>query len=387
MSKKQSQYKSNRTLIRTATTGLVLICLALVAGCSQGHGSLGPPLPISEATFSFATVTTIPEVPTLVPTPDGQVTLMAVGDVMLARQTGELIQSTGLQAPFEQVSDLFYTADWVVANLECAITDSDVPEKKTYTFAAPMESALSLAIAGINVVNLSNNHSQDYGPAGMADTLEALHRSQIYSFGIGKGAAAVHSPLLLEKNGLTIALLGYTDVPIEQSSYFDTHSWIATPELPGLAWAILGDVQSDVASARQQADVVIVYFHYGIENLDHASRAQHYLATGAIDAGASLVLGSHSHRLQEIERYKGGLIVYSLGNFVFDGFDGSANLTAILSVRLGKTGVIEYSWYPMVIVDGIPQPADAQNTQIIRSLVEREYKLYLPGLEPGDISD
>ena len=323
----------------------------------------------------------------MVPTPDGQVTLMAVGDVMLARQTGELIQSTGLQAPFEQVSDLFYTADWVVANLECAITDSDVPVKKTYTFAAPMESALSLSIAGINIVNLSNNHSQDYGPTGMADTLEALHHSQIHSFGIGKDAAAVHSPLLLEKNGLTIALLGYTDVPIEQSSYFDTHSWIATPEQPGLAWAILEDVQADVASARQQADVVIVYFHYGIENLDHASRAQHYLATGAIDAGASLVLGAHSHRLQEIERYKGGLIVYSLGNFVFDGFDGSANLTAILSVRLGKTGVIEYTWYPMVIVDGIPQPADAQNTQIIRSLVEREYKLYLPGLEPGDVSD
>jgi poly-gamma-glutamate synthesis protein (capsule biosynthesis protein) len=323
-------------------------------------------------------------VPTLV---DEQVTLMAVGDVMLARRTGELIQSTGLQAPFEYVSDLFYTADWVVANLECAITNSDVAEKKAYTFAAPMESALSLAIAGINVVNLSNNHSQDYGPAGLADTLEALRRSQIQPFGVGKDAIEAHRPLLLEKDGLTLALLGYTDVPIEQSSYFDTHDWIATAERPGLAWAVLEDVQAEVASARQQADVVIVYFHYGVENLDHASRAQHYLATGAIDAGASLVLGSHSHRLQEIEHYKGGLIVYSLGNFVFDGFDDIANLTAILRVTLDRTGVIEYTWYPMVIVDGIPQPADAQNARAIQALVEREYKLYLPGLEPGDASD
>ena len=291
---------------------------------------------------------------------------MAVGDVMLARQTGELIHSTGLQAPFEHVSDLFYNADWVVANLECAITDANVPEKKSFTFAAPLESAYSLAISGINVVNLSNNHSQDFGQAGLEDTLEALRRSQIRSFGIGKDAVDVHRPLLLEKNGLTIALLGYTDVPVEQSSYFDAHSWIASDGKPGLAWAVLEDVQVDVASARQLADLVVVYFHYGVENLDHASRAQHYLATGAIDAGASLVLGSHSHRLQEIEQYKGGLIVYSLGNFVFDGFDGSSNLTAILSVSLGKSGVIGFTWYPMVIVNGIPQPADAQYAQVIQ---------------------
>jgi poly-gamma-glutamate capsule biosynthesis protein CapA/YwtB (metallophosphatase superfamily) len=381
----QPYFTLNR--IRIAVIVVVLTYLVLAAGCSQNHSVLGPPLPISEATFSFATATSIPEAPTMVPTPNGQVTLMAVGDVMLARKTGELIQSTGLQAPFEYVSDLFYSADWVVANLECAITDADIPEKKSYTFAAPMESAYSLVIGGINVVNLSNNHSQDYGPTGLADTLEALRRSQIKSFGFGKNNVEVHNPLLLEKNGLTIALLGYTDVPIEQSSYFDTRRWIATAEQPGLAWAVLKDVQADVASARQQADLVIVYFHYGIENLDHATRAQHFLATAAIDAGANLVLGSHSHRLQEIEQYKGGLIVYSLGNFVFDGFDGSANLTAILSVRLDKTGVIDYTWYPMVIVDGIPQPADAQNAQVIRALVEREYKLYPPGLEPGDVSD
>ena len=325
--------------------------------------------------------------PALTPTPDGQVILMAVGDVMLARLTGELIQSDGSEAPFTQVTDVFHTADWVVANLECAITDTDIPANKRYTFAAPLQSAVSLAAAGINVVNLSNNHSLDYGLTGLADTLEALQLNQVHTFGIGIDAVEARSPLILEKNGLTIALLGYTDVPIEKSSYFDTRSWIADDSHPGLAWADLADVQADVASARHQADVVIVYFHYGIENLDHATRTQHQLAAGAIDAGASLILGAHSHRLQEIEHYKGGLIVYSLGNFVFDGFDEIANLTAILSVRLGKTGVIDYTWYPIVIVDGIPQPANEASAQVIRSLVEREYKLYLPGLEPGDASD
>jgi poly-gamma-glutamate capsule biosynthesis protein CapA/YwtB (metallophosphatase superfamily) len=323
----------------------------------------------------------------MVPSADEQVTLMAVGDIMLAREVGELINTQGAGAPFTQVTELFHRADWVVANLECAITDEVVPENKRYTFAAPLESAAGLAEAGINVVNLSNNHGQDYGPAGLADTLEALQLNNIQPFGIGHDSNEVHTPLLLEKDGLTIALLGYTDVPIETSSYFDTRNWIADETQPGLAWANLTDIQADVAIARQQADVVIVYLHYGVENLDHATRAQHYLATGAIDAGASLVLGSHSHRLQEIEHYKSGLIVYSLGNFIFDGFDDKYNLTAVLSVRLGKTGVIDFTWYPMVIVDGIPGPADDANARVIQALVAREYKLYAPGLEPGDPSE
>ncbi len=191
---------------------------------------------------------------------------MAVGDIMLGRLTGELIRAGGASAPFTGVTELFHSADWVVANLECAITDEEQAEQKTYTFAAPLEAGAGLAQAGVNVVSLSNNHSLDYGLAGLADTLEILQANQIQSFGVGMNSIDARSPLLLEKEGLTIALLGYTDVPIEKSSYFDTQTWIAGDAKPGLAWAKLADVQQDVASAHRVADVVIVYFHYGIEN-------------------------------------------------------------------------------------------------------------------------
>ncbi len=206
-------------------------------------------------------------------------------------------------------------------------------------------------------------------------------RNNIKYFGLGLDAKEAHTPLILEKNGLSIAMLSYTDVQIESSSYFDTHEWIAGNSHPGIAWAIFSDVQVDVAKARQLADLVIVYFHYGVENLDHASLQQHLLATAAIDSGAVLVLGSHTHRLQEIEHYKDGLIIYGLGNFIFDGFDGASNLTAIFSVRLDKSGILAYSWYPMVIVNGIPQPADADNAKIILSILSREYIVYPPGTE------
>jgi poly-gamma-glutamate capsule biosynthesis protein CapA/YwtB (metallophosphatase superfamily) len=384
---KQTDSLQNRITVRNAITGLILAWLILTTGCTNNQSVLGPPLPITNNPIYTPSPVPTKTLPSLTPTPDGVVTLMAVGDIMLGRLTGELILAEGASAPFTGVTELFQSADWVVANLECAITDEEQAEQKTYTFAAPLEAGAGLAQAGINVVSLSNNHSLDYGLAGLEDTLEILQINQIHTFGIGMNAMEARSPLVLQKDGLTIALLGYTDVPIEKSSYFDTQSWIAGDSKPGLAWAKLADIQQDVVAARQVADVVLVYFHYGIENLNHATRTQHQLATGAIDAGASLVLGSHSHRLQEIEPYKGGLIVYSLGNFIFDGFDPIANLTAVLSVRLDKNGVIDYTWYPMVIVDGIPQPADDASGQVILSLVAREYKVYKPGLEPGDASE
>ncbi len=99
---------------------------------------------------------------------------MAVGDVMLGRSIGEKIVSDGPMIPFTYTSEKFREADWVVANLECSITDSMQSENKSYTFNAPIESASGLAAAGINVVNLSNNHILDYGQAGMQDTLNSL---------------------------------------------------------------------------------------------------------------------------------------------------------------------------------------------------------------------
>jgi poly-gamma-glutamate capsule biosynthesis protein CapA/YwtB (metallophosphatase superfamily) len=375
---------------RINATGLILAGLILFTSCTHTKSVLGPQHLITDDATPTSTPVPIRALPSVTPTPDGVVTLMAVGDVMLGRSIGELMLSEGASVPFKNVADLFHSADWVVANLECAITNNNIQaEQKAYTFAASPQAGPGLAQAGINVVSLSNNHSLDYGWTGMEDTLEILHDNQILTFGVGENEREARTPLLLEKDGVTIALLGYTDVPIERSSYFDTRTWIAGTSKAGLAWATLPDVQKDVALARKIADVVVVYFHYGIENLDHASRDQHKLASGAIDAGASLVLGAHSHRLQEIERYNGGLIVYSLGNFIFDGFETSVptNLTAVLSVKLGQSGVIEYTWYPMVIVDGIPQPADEASAQVIWSLVSRQYIEYKPGLEPGDVTD
>jgi poly-gamma-glutamate synthesis protein (capsule biosynthesis protein) len=110
----------------------------------------------------------------------------------------------------------------------------------------------------------------------------------------------------------------------------------------------------DVTTAKAQADIVIVMMHAGTEGSRRPNAIQRGLAQAAIDAGAALVIGAHPHVLQPVERYGNGVIAWSLGNFVFDGFRGAANQTGILQVTLGREGVREVALLPAVIRGGKP---------------------------------
>ena len=99
---------------------------------------------------------------------------------------------------------------------------------------------------------------------------------------------------------------------------------------------------------------------------------QQSLAHSAVDAGAALVLGAHSHTLQPVEHYKGGLIVYSLGNFVFDGFLPPSNYSAIFDANLSPNGVDSYRWVPVVVENGLPRLATPAEAAVILPLVREE---------------
>jgi poly-gamma-glutamate synthesis protein (capsule biosynthesis protein) len=194
-----------------------------------------------------------------------------------------------------------------------------------------------------------------------------LGEQGIASVGIGVGEQAA-GPLFVEKNGMRLAFLSYVDVARENIG-FDTRDWLATDTLPGIAWAIAEDIQADVAAAKQQADVVIVFMHFGYESMEMPVQFQRDVAVAAIKAGASAVIGSHPHILQHVEIYHGALIAYSLGNFVFDDFDMPENRSAILRLLLDQNGMISYDWFPVVIIDGLPHPATAeQSAEILRIL-------------------
>jgi poly-gamma-glutamate synthesis protein (capsule biosynthesis protein) len=290
---------------------------------------------------------------------------------MLARTVGDQVQVKGPEIVFAGVQSVLDSADVLVGNLECALTAGGEQQPKSYTFAALPETAQALALAGFDVLSLANNHVMDYGNQGLVDTRNNLGHYGIASVGAGANVSEAHAPVILERNGLRLAFLAYVDVPVENSG-FDTRSWIATSSQPGIAWADLDQIKTDVTSAKAQADVVIVQLHAGFEvntYIPPVSLNQRREAHAAIDAGAAVVIGSHSHILQTIEKYHGGLIAYSLGNFVFDDYLGIVNTTIILHVVLTPAGVQSYEWVPVLIENGLPRLAAKWEAPAIGTMV------------------
>jgi poly-gamma-glutamate synthesis protein (capsule biosynthesis protein) len=278
---------------------------------------------------------------------------MAVGDIMLARTIGEMIENEGIEAPFAYTAETLSTADITLGNLECSISDRGTPEDKKYTFRAPLSAAESLQYAGFDLVSLGNNHILDYGPLALEDTLAELSTVGIRAVGAGMDAVEAYQPALFEVNGLRIAFLAFTDVSTVDYNYL---AWEAGPSQPGIAWAHAEQIESGVRAAKAQADLVIVLFHNGYEIIQKVSDLQQQAAHLAVDSGADLVIGSHPHVLQRIEEYNGGLIVYSMGNFVFDNFLYPPNYSAILTVTLNATGVESYELIDVIVqLNGVPQ--------------------------------
>ena len=377
---------------------LFLEILVLLAGCSPAPSALSgavelatpvdppessSPIPTSTpfapkgTTSTKQAISTATSSPTLesaaavirTASPVPSFRLMAVGDLMLARTIGDRIQSQGPETVFAGVSATLSNADLLTGNLECSLSDLGEPQPKAYTFAAPEGAASSLALAGFDLLSLANNHAMDFGPDAFLKTINVLNENGIATAGAGPDERTAHQPAILERNGLRTAFLAYVDVPVESGSGFDTRSWVAGAGTPGLAWAEPARIAFDVASARQRADLVVVFLHGGYERWDEITQAQRDQAHAAIDAGAALVLGSHPHVLQPIENYHGGLIAYSLGNFAFDGFDFPENYSAILSVELGPEGFTSYEWIPVVIDSGLPRLANPEESGAILNRV------------------
>jgi poly-gamma-glutamate synthesis protein (capsule biosynthesis protein) len=282
--------------------------------------------------------------------PPPVIQLAAVGDIMMDRGLGYNLTQGHLTYPFAQVSHLFHAADITVGNVESALGTGGEPAPKSYPFRAPPEAAAALALAGFDVVSLANNHGMDYGPETLLEGIGLLNAAGVAPIGAGTNRADAHTPFITTTNGLTVAFLGYVNVPVEALTAFDVKTWDATETTPGLAWGEPDVVAADVTAVRPQADLVVVVLHSGYEYIEEPSEPQAAVARAAIDAGADLVIGHHAHILQGIEYYNGGVIVYGLGNFAFE-IDGDPS-TVILNVWLDADGVRELELIPAIIQFG-----------------------------------
>src|SRR5262245_10433854 len=234
------------------------------------------------------------------------VTLNAVGDIMLSDKVGEKIALNGADYLFNKISHILYEADINIGNLECPLSyrGEIYNYNKEYSFRASPDCAKSLKDAGFNILCLANNHTMDYGPLALYDTISVLEKQSISHIVAGKNLEEACKPLIYEIKGLKIAFLAFT------------YAYSAKKKRPGCCPCDLNFVQKQVSLVKHTVDLVIVSIHYGIEYVDYPGKHIISLFRGAVDAGASLVLGHHPHVVQGLEIYSNALICYSLGNFI-----------------------------------------------------------------------
>lgn len=266
----------------------------------------------------------------------GSLRLFLVGDLGIHRENPATI--------FAPVRQWFEQADVVIGNSEYPLTDRGRPwpGKREPIRRANPEIARVLREVGFSAVSLANNHTLDFGAEGMLHTIDVLEQSGIACAGAGRIAKEAHLPAFIEKKSVRVALLSYTSVFFPGYSATETRPGVATVRVdtqyrptpwsldtPGVALEAItipdaedvSAMAADVRSARSQADIVLVAWHWGIPIIaGHRGVLSYQRALGhaAIDAGADLVVGHHPHVLQGIEVYRGRAIVHSSSHFAFD---------------------------------------------------------------------
>lgn len=236
-----------------------------------------------------------------------------VGDIMLDNGPGHWV---GLEKdPFERCAELLRGADLRVGNLECVLGDEGERRSKPYVFRAASGSELFLK-RHFDALSLANNHSLDYGPEGLVGCMEILQKVGLPYFGGGRNLKESRRPLILERKGKRISLLGFNE--------FYADAYAAQKKRAGNTPLNPDWVIADIKKSREEfhCDIVIPFFHWGEELEAQPRPDQRELARRCIEAGATAVIGAHPHIPQTIDYHRGKPIVYSLGNFVFDYYAG-----------------------------------------------------------------
>lgn len=294
------------------------------------------------------------------PSQSSQVTLAFAGDVHFAGRTERLLDDP--ETAFGEIATTLAEADVTMLNLETAVTTRGTPEPKQFLFRAPPSAYTAVKAAGVDVVSLANNHALDYGQQGLADTVEAARAAGVPTVGAGADAEAANAAWTTTVRGTTIAFLGFSQV------HELWQRWRATDTRPGIAMAHDRDrAVSAVRAARQVADTVVVYVHWGREGEECPTGEMRGFAAAMADAGADIVVGTHAHLLLGETRLGRTYVQYGLGNFLWWRDDAFSNDTGVLRVTLRGGRVAGTELLPAVISRQTGQPRLATGPARVRA--------------------
>lgn len=281
----------------------------------------------------------------------GNASFLTGGDVAPIRKTG-----LGM---FGEIAPLFQRADVSFFNLELPLSErGEPPRGKAIVHRGTPVNIDGLAEVGVSGVNLANNHVLDFGDVAMFDTIDLLDQKAIGHFGAGRNIDEARKGCIVAKNGLRIGFLGYSTTlptgfaatsacpgvnPLQVHTAYQPRG--SLPEYPGtapqiLTWTDPGHLQrlrEDIEAFGKQADVLIVYVHWGTSMSPQVHDFQREIAKAAIDAGAHALFGGHQHVVSAIEIYKGRPIVHGSANLLFDTWTPFFNNENLKTFLFGAT--------------------------------------------------
>jgi len=303
------------------------------------------PIPINQIATEEKTAVKEPLLETI-----EEVSLIAVGDILLSRAVGDKMQENGDDYPFLKVTEFLNGGDIVFGNLETPITAGQRVKPYEMLFRAEAEAGAVLRRAGFDILSLANNHTPNFGEKGLLDTFDNLTQNDIKYVGAGRNSDEANQPVYLTVKNITFAFLAYNDPRVVPAGYE------AAAERAGTAFMRVDKMIEAVKQAKTKADFVIVSMHAGDEYVFAPNQTQITFARAAIDAGGELVIGHHPHVIQTIERYRGKNIFYSLGNFVFDQMQTRATREGlVVKIIFNRDGVSNISSH-LVLIENFAQP-------------------------------
>ncbi|MFT3985425.1 MAG: CapA family protein [Lachnospiraceae bacterium] len=311
---------------------------------------------------------------------EDELTLAFAGDICFydeyANMTTLRAQSNGIyDCILPQVMEEMKSSDIFMVNNEFAYSDRGTPTAgKKYTFRAKPQNVGLLSDMGVDIVSLANNHSYDYGPEALYDTIDILNEAKVPFVGAGKTIEEAKKPVYFKANGQTIAYVSATQ--IERTENPDTKE--ATETSPGVLRTLYPEAFLEVIeNARENSDFVVVFVHWGSENTDLVEESQRDLAQKYAEAGADLIIGAHSHCLQGVDYIGEVPVFYSMGNFWFN---SKTVDTGLVKVTLNKESEIQNIRF-------VPCIQQSCKTRIADSTEKQRILTYLQGISNYAVID
>ncbi len=275
--------------------------------------------------------------------------LLFGGDILLDRGVQIEIEKKGIVALFDSIQPVFSEYDYVLANLECPLTDESSPIPKRFSFRAPTIYADSLKKVGFTHLFLANNHTNDHHRKGLSNTFNSLKKAGIIGIGYGETHSESCEPIFIEKNNQKVAIFSVVRVPLE--------NWFRMEDKPSICQLSTQELVQKIKElrAKESQTIIIISLHWGTEYKFLPKAEQRKEAHLLTLAGADAIIGHHPHVTQSIEFVNKKPVFYSLGNFVFDQEGDFKDRCILVEFEIQSKKINTIFLYPLQIKNSVPQ--------------------------------